>query len=560
MKTVRKGIAIILLIVLLFSLSCIKEYSYEGDRNNKPPLAIAGPDTLITLPKDSVWLDCSKSSDPDGKITAWQWTKVSGPVSLTIVSPNTATTTVKDLEAGAYQFELKVTDDKGASAKDTVMITVDSVATGNHPTVACAGSDQTITLATNTVTLDGTCSTDPGNNITNYSWTKITGPSSFNMANANVVTTQVSNLTVGVYQFELKVTDASGLFSKDTVEVTVDSSNAMSIGCSNSDRPAINTQLTPIGTLSQARAVTAVASAGNKILFAGGYGSGGAGTSSRVDIYDISTNKWSIAELTKRPQGKVIAVAAGNKIFFAGGRDQVGFQDIDIYDVTTNTWSHSYFLTIYGDELAAAAVGNKVLFTGGNHGIYPSSSVDIYDLTSNTWSTAYLSSPTNNATAVSANNKVYFTGGDAWTQRISNVIDIYDNATGGWSTSHMQVPRLGPVTISVNGVLYFAGGAISTDGQLTCSVETWNLNTGVRTVMYLSSPGTTEAVAQNNEILFFSESDRFDIYDIATNTWSIGVLPVPLRGAAIISVNNTIYVAGGLINGVYNNKVWKLEF
>ena len=91
----------------------------------------------------------------------------------------------------------------------------------NHPPVACAGVDRTITLPTDTVTLDGSCSTDPDNNITSYSWTKITGPSSFSIANTNVVTTQVSNLTEGVYQFELKVTDAGGLFSKDTVQVTV---------------------------------------------------------------------------------------------------------------------------------------------------------------------------------------------------------------------------------------------------------------------------------------------------------------------------------------------------
>ena len=112
------------------------------------------------------------------------------------------------------KFELKVTDDEGASARDTVMITVDSIATSNHPPVACAGADRTITLPTDTVTLDGSCSTDPDNNITSYLWTKIAGPASLTIANANAVTTQVSNLTEGVYQFELKVTDAGGLFQK----------------------------------------------------------------------------------------------------------------------------------------------------------------------------------------------------------------------------------------------------------------------------------------------------------------------------------------------------------
>ena len=65
--------------------------------------------------------------------------------------------------------------------------------------------------------LDGSASTDPDNNIVSYAWTKISGPSSFNIVNVNAVQTQVSNLTEGIYQFELKVTDAGGLIDRDTM-------------------------------------------------------------------------------------------------------------------------------------------------------------------------------------------------------------------------------------------------------------------------------------------------------------------------------------------------------
>src|SRR6478736_4080809 len=65
----------------------------------------------------------------------------------------------------------------------------------NRPPVACAGADRTITLPTDTVTLDGSCSTDPDNNISSYQWTKVAGPASLTIANANAATTQVSNLT-----------------------------------------------------------------------------------------------------------------------------------------------------------------------------------------------------------------------------------------------------------------------------------------------------------------------------------------------------------------------------
>lgn len=47
---------------------------------------------------------------------------------------------------------------------------------GNKPPIANAGSDQTINLPVNSVTLDGSSSTDPDKNIVNYRWTKISGP------------------------------------------------------------------------------------------------------------------------------------------------------------------------------------------------------------------------------------------------------------------------------------------------------------------------------------------------------------------------------------------------
>ena len=90
----------------------------------------------------------------------------------------------------------------------------------NRRPVADAGTDQTINW-TNWVTLDGGQSADPDNNITIYNWTIISGPSSGEISNRNAAQTKVTSLADGVYQFELKVTDALGLSSLDTVRVMV---------------------------------------------------------------------------------------------------------------------------------------------------------------------------------------------------------------------------------------------------------------------------------------------------------------------------------------------------
>lgn len=220
--SVRSSCLLIFSCMLCFValLSCQKELTCEECLNsNQPPIAHAGADQTITLPKDSVLLDGSASSDPGGSITAYKWTKIAGPVSSNIVSPDSVKTQVRGLMGGVYQFELTVTDNGNLSAKDTVQLMVEI--NGNQPPIACAGADQIITLPANQVTLNGRCSSDPDNNLNAFQWTKIAGPSSFVINNTSIMELQVGSLVEGVYQFELKVTDAGGLFDRDTVQVTV---------------------------------------------------------------------------------------------------------------------------------------------------------------------------------------------------------------------------------------------------------------------------------------------------------------------------------------------------
>jgi Kelch motif/Galactose oxidase, central domain len=578
MKKTSFAIILAVIVGVVFFISCQKEISCENcNDKNKPPTANAGPDQVITLPTDSVLLDGTASSDPDGTISSYLWTKISGPASFTINNASAVTTLVKNLAEGIYQFELKITDDRGLPAKDIVQIAVFDPAHPNRPPVADAGTDQYITLPANSIILNASGSTDPDNNITAYLWSKISGPGMFFSDTINTIQLQVPDLPEGVYRFQLKVIDAGGLFSKDTINVTVNPASGS--GCDNSNRPHVNAQLIPFGTLSQARLGMAVASAGNKIVFAGASLSAVNGSSvpdygsSRVDIYDMITQTWSTAELSEK-RSDIAAVAAGNKIFFAGGRlgdgafDQL-YSTVDIYDVSSNSWSVAS-LSEPRAYIAAATVGNKVFFAGGeyNANYNTTNRVDIYDLSSNAWSTATLSEPRAYISAVTVNNKVYFAGGhkeDRWYADPSDRIDIYDNATNSWSTSSLSEPMGFLTGINVADKIYWASG---------CTVEIRNANTGNSSIAHLFTPmgwitidEGQNTVVKDGKIIFFrhwaNSADKFDIYDIATNTWSIGVLPVNIIGASIISVNNTIYIAGGAVNGSFSNlsnQVWKLEF
>lgn len=85
---------------------------------NIPPVANAGPDISITLPLNTVALT-GTGSDQDGTIASYRWSDANGGVIST-----TANATVSNLAAGSYTYTLTVTDDKGATGIDQVIITV----------------------------------------------------------------------------------------------------------------------------------------------------------------------------------------------------------------------------------------------------------------------------------------------------------------------------------------------------------------------------------------------------------------------------------------------------
>jgi hypothetical protein len=187
---------------------------------NQAPIVSAGSPKTVTLPTNSVTLT-GTASDPDGSIASYAWTKTSGPAA-TIASPSSISTNVTGLTAGTYVFNLRVTDNKGATANSNVTVTVGSgTPPPNQSPVVSAGSPKTVTLPTNSVTLTGTAS-DPDGTIASYAWTKTSGPAA-TIASPSSITTNVTGLTAGTYVFNLKVTDNKGATANSNVTVTVGS-------------------------------------------------------------------------------------------------------------------------------------------------------------------------------------------------------------------------------------------------------------------------------------------------------------------------------------------------
>jgi predicted esterase len=194
---------------------------------NQSPVSNPGSSQTITLPTNSVSLTGSGSYDPDGSITNYTWSQVSGPNTASFVNTQVANTSVGGLIQGTYTFRLTVKDNAGATNANNVTVTVNGAAApSNQPPVAVTSGNQTITLPTNSAFLLGSGSYDAGGYITSYAWTQESGPSqaSLTLMNSNL---DVKNMVAGTYVFKLTVTDNGGATGTATATVTVNGTAAV---------------------------------------------------------------------------------------------------------------------------------------------------------------------------------------------------------------------------------------------------------------------------------------------------------------------------------------------
>ncbi len=188
------------------------------DSINEPPTANAGIDSSAG---EGVAAGLSATaSDPNGEALTYAWVQVAGPpVTLgnaAIAAP--AFTTPRVVADTALLFRLTVVDARGGEAIDEVTFTVlDDL---NEPPLASAGADQSARVA-DTVTLDGTASSDPNGEILGFAWTQLSGPAlTLSGADTAQPTFVVPAITVGESALlEVMVSDPRGGRATDQVTV-----------------------------------------------------------------------------------------------------------------------------------------------------------------------------------------------------------------------------------------------------------------------------------------------------------------------------------------------------
>lgn len=170
---------------------------------NKPPTANAGTDITIQLPLSSVILNGS-GSDSDGVIMAYKWTGKG-----TIAAPDKPVTQVSGLVEGDYVYTLTVTDDKGATASDTVTVHV-LAAEVNQPPVISADIQ---VVRKGDIYLNGT-GTDPEGKPLTWKWTQKSGAAVV-IKNSDQQRALVENALQGSYVFVESVSDGVNTVVKE---------------------------------------------------------------------------------------------------------------------------------------------------------------------------------------------------------------------------------------------------------------------------------------------------------------------------------------------------------
>jgi hypothetical protein len=188
------------------------------------PVADAGSNRTVTE-GEAVTLDGSDSTFPDSATPGYLWEQTAGPsVSLsdeTSVMP-VFTAPEVDADGESLTFRLTVSDGGGQEDSDTCTVTV---VNDNEGPVADSGGDQAVDEG-DTVTLDGTGSTDPDDGIASYLWEQTEGTL---VALSDETAVQPTFKAPDVDEsgealiFRLTVTDAGGLQATDTSTVDVSS-------------------------------------------------------------------------------------------------------------------------------------------------------------------------------------------------------------------------------------------------------------------------------------------------------------------------------------------------
>ena len=261
--------------------------------------------------------------------------------------------------------------------------------------------------------------------------------------------------------------------------------------------------------------------------------------SSPMFVYNIVSNSWSRMNPDRPYLGNHHAVEVFNgRMYLIGGLDANSAGQVQIYDPSTNGWSVGAPAPYAAGSCCSAVINGKIYIAGGLIGVnsvqgilgVSTNAAAVYDPVANTWASLpplpfTTTNGINHAASATDGNKFYIFGGRDNHHAPAlgyNTVQIYDPVSNTWVTSNDSGSTLAPLpqaragmgkAVYYNGDFYVMGGETVSGGT-----------------------GATVGLVYN----------RVDIYNAASNTWRLGTpMPTARHGIFPVLRGNRIYVVGG---------------
>jgi N-acetylneuraminic acid mutarotase len=270
----------------------------------------------------------------------------------------------------------------------------------------------------------------------------------------------------------------------------------------------------------------------NFVYAAGGYAFG-PGALDQFVRYSPAANTWTPLMPLPAPAYVTSAVYANGKVYVFGGQDASNtvVNNTRIYNIASNTWSAGAPMPDVRQQMGAGYYNGKIYLVGG----YSGTNVDVahtmnqtwvYNIASNSWSTlAPLPSALGGPASQVVGSHLYIIGGRDPNNIALNTVYDYSILANTWTT---RSPMLSATNV--------AGSALY-HGKI------WVMGGGAP---FLS---TSQSVPDANQPQAVETTNFTQIYNPATDTWSLGpaqVYPRSFQGAA---TTQGVVVSVGGFNG-----------
>jgi len=230
----------------------------------------------------------------------------------------------------------------------------------------------------------------------------------------------------------------------------------------------------------------------------------------------------SPAENRATARHEASAVTVGDRLYLMGGR---GNRPVEIYDTVTGEWQTLGQAPVGLHHFQPVAIGTDIYALGAQVGVgFPNEAsepgIHVFDTLSQSWSLdgeVPEDRRRGSAAAVVRDGKIYLIGGNTRGHNGGAVawLDSYDPQTGQWEILPDAPNARDHFHAAVVGDKLVAAGGRQSDTQAVGGVF-----------------GNTESST--------------DIYDFATNTWTIGEdIPTARAGTMVAAADRELLIAGG---------------